>query len=121
VQSGLEGKQPRLENGLRTSSDIAVAIGSKQENHMNNRCGSCFYLTFKGVKMNKIVNAINTSVQSFVKDEEGAQVVEYALIIAVVSIGLVVALGDATDGLRGSFATLVTRVTRCFTAGQVCS
>lgn len=59
--------------------------------------------------------------KSFLQDEEGAQVVEYALIIAVVSIGLVVALGDATTGLRGSFTTLVTRVTTCFTAGSTCS
>lgn len=71
--------------------------------------------------MNKMLNTLNSSVKSFVKDEEGAQVVEYALIIAVVSIGLVVALGDATTGLRSAFATLITRVTTCFTAGSTCS
>lgn len=71
--------------------------------------------------MKNLVNAVSSSIQSFAKDEEGAQVVEYALIIAVVSIGLVVALGGATTGLRSSFAALVTRVTNCFTAGQTCS
>jgi pilus assembly protein Flp/PilA len=55
------------------------------------------------------------------QDEEGAQVVEYALIIAVVSIGLAVALGGNTGSLKSSFATLVTRVTTCFTAGSTCS
>ena len=58
---------------------------------------------------------------AFAEDEEGAQVVEYALIIAVVSIGLVVALGDATSGLRSSFTTLVGRITTCFTAGSTCT
>jgi len=71
--------------------------------------------------MNKFLTQVNNSIRSFAKDEEGAQVVEYALIIAVVSIGLVVALGGATGGLRSSFAALVTRVTNCFTTGLVCS
>ena len=70
--------------------------------------------------MNKFLASVNNAVSSFVKDEEGAQVVEYALIIAVVSIGLVVALGGATGGLRSSFTALVTRVTSCFT-GPACT
>ena len=49
---------------------------------------------------------------SFAKDEEGAQVVEYALIIAVVSITLVVALRALTN-TGGGFATFITRVTDC--------
>ncbi len=57
----------------------------------------------------------------FTKDENGSQVVEYALIIAVVSIGLVVALGVTGGGISASFTTLVTRVTSCFTTGQTCS
>ena len=71
--------------------------------------------------MNKFLNTVNNSIRSFAKDDEGAQVVEYALIIAVVSIGLVVVLGAATGGLKSSFATLVLRVTNCFTAGTTCS
>ena len=70
--------------------------------------------------MNKFLNTLKSSAVSFAKDEEGAQVVEYALIIAVVSIGLVVVLGVATGGLKSSFAALVTRVTNCFT-GPACS
>ncbi len=71
--------------------------------------------------MNNYLQAVNHSLRAFAKDEEGAQVVEYALIIAVVSIGLVVVLGAATGGLKSSFATLVTRITTCFTAGSTCS
>ena len=66
------------------------------------------------------MSAITKNLIDFSRDEQGAQVVEYALIIAVVSIGLVVALGDATSGLRSSFTSLVERITTCFTAGSTC-
>jgi len=70
--------------------------------------------------MNQFINAVNSSVSAFIKEEEGSQVVEYALIIAVVSIGLVTALGAAgANGLQGSFTALVTRVSACFT-GTAC-
>lgn len=52
------------------------------------------------------------AVHHFLKDEEGAQVVEYALIIAVVSIALVLGI----QGLAGGqFADFVTRVSDCLT------
>ena len=64
--------------------------------------------------MSKLVNAVKNGAVNFVRDEEGAQVVEYALIIAVVSIILVVALA----GLNGtSFATWIGRVGTCLTGG----
>ena len=49
------------------------------------------------------------------EDEEGAQVVEYALIIAVISIALVIALQPLTLG--ASFGEFITRVTTCLTTG----
>ena len=70
--------------------------------------------------MNKFINTINITIFSFQKDETGSQVIEYALIIAVVSIGLVVALGAATGGLQSSFEALVTRVSNCF-SGPTCT
>jgi len=55
------------------------------------------------------------NIRLFEKDEDGAQVVEYALIIAVVSIALVVAL----QGLGGgSFTTFIARVTTCLTTAN---
>ena len=51
---------------------------------------------------------------AFARDESGAQVVEYALIIAVVSIALVVALSDIKDIPIGD---LVTRVSTCLSGG----
>ncbi len=58
--------------------------------------------------MNSLINTI----RAFAIEEDGAQVVEYALIIAVVSIGLVILL----SGLLGSgnaFGTFVNRVKAC--------
>ncbi len=55
---------------------------------------------------------IGDALMSFARQDDGAQVVEYALIIAVVSIGLVILL----SGLLGSgnaFETFVTRVKAC--------
>ena len=68
--------------------------------------------------MNKFLTTVNNSISSFAKDEEGAQVVEYALIIAVVSIALVLALQGLTKG--GYFATFITRVSSCLTTA-VCA
>jgi pilus assembly protein Flp/PilA len=67
------------------------------------------------------MNKLLKSVGAFVREEDGSEVVEYALIIAVVSIGLVIALGVTAGGIGGAFGTLITRVTNCFSAGVVCS
>ena len=50
----------------------------------------------------------------FFNEEDGAQVVEYALIIAVISVALVLALDALTVG--GSFANFIGRVSTCLTA-----
>jgi pilus assembly protein Flp/PilA len=62
--------------------------------------------------MNTFLNTVNNSIRSFAKEEDGAQVVEYALIIAVVSIALVIAL-QALGGVN--FKTFTDRVTDCLT------
>lgn len=49
----------------------------------------------------------------FVKEEDGAQVIEYALIIAVLSIALVLAVDALTIG--GSFASFIVRMASCLT------
>jgi pilus assembly protein Flp/PilA len=63
--------------------------------------------------MRNIKNVITT----FSQEEDGAQVVEYALIIAVVSIALALALGSSTSGIVSTFAAFVTRVATCLTTG----
>lgn len=69
--------------------------------------------------MNSFLTQFNNSIRSFAKDEEGAQVVEYALIIAVVSIALVLALQALTDK-GGGFSTFITRVATCLSGTGAC-
>ena len=68
--------------------------------------------------MNNIIQSVRDGASQVVRDEEGAQVVEYALIIAVVSIALVVALQAlVTDA---SFSGFIGRIKTCLTAGSTC-
>ena len=64
--------------------------------------------------MNKFLATMKSGTANFARDEEGAQIVEYALIIAVVSIALVIAL--STIG-GANMTTFITRVTTCLTTG----
>ena len=59
-----------------------------------------------------------STIRSFAIEEDGAQVIEYALIIAVVSITLVVALRNLTGS---NFAGFITRVGTCLTNGTACA
>jgi pilus assembly protein Flp/PilA len=58
------------------------------------------------------MNKLLSSIRSFAIEDDGAQVVEYALIIAVVSIALVIAL-SAIGGVN--MTTFIARVTTCLT------
>jgi pilus assembly protein Flp/PilA len=62
--------------------------------------------------MSNTLQSIGQFARSFLRDEEGAQVVEYALIIAVVSIALVIALQGLTTT---SFQDFIDRVGVCLT------
>ena len=62
--------------------------------------------------MNKFIKSFKSQIAVFANDEEGAQVVEYALIIAVVSIGLVILLSQLL-GTNNAFGTFVNRVKAC--------
>ena len=64
--------------------------------------------------MNKLINAIKNGAVNFSRDEEGAQIVEYALIIAVVSLGMILLLQVLVGT---SFSTWITRVGVCLGAG----
>lgn len=47
--------------------------------------------------MNKFFTSMGSSVNAFVEDEEGAQIIEYALIIAVVSLALIAAMAGLAE------------------------
>lgn len=60
--------------------------------------------------MEKLFN----SIRSFAIEEDGAQIIEYALIVAVVSLGLILLLIGA-NGI--DFAAWITKVNTCLTTG----
>ena len=51
--------------------------------------------------------ALYLRIVNLLKRQEGQDLVEYALIIALVSIALVLALGALTGGISGVFSTIV--------------
>ncbi|NPC55470.1 Flp family type IVb pilin [Caenimonas soli] len=53
------------------------------------------------------------SIRSFATDEDGAQVLEYALIIAVLSVALVLTLKPLVNS--GYFGTFLARLGACLT------
>jgi pilus assembly protein Flp/PilA len=66
--------------------------------------------------MNALTSA-GRMLAAFAAEDDGAQVVEYALIIAVVSIALVVALQALTSN-GGGFSTFIARVGTCLTTAN---
>lgn len=70
--------------------------------------------------MSHIAQQFGHSLLSFARDDEGAQVVEYALIIAVVSIALVLAL-KALTASGGGFSSFISRVAACLSPNTTCA
>lgn len=68
--------------------------------------------------MTRLFQAMPAALKKFAREEDGAQVVEYALIIAVVSIALVLAIKGLSGG---SFTDFITRVSDCLKAGGTCA
>lgn len=68
--------------------------------------------------MTHLFKALPDTLKTFVREEDGAQVVEYALIIAVVSIALVLAIKGLSDG---SFTDMIDRVSTCLKPGGTCA
>lgn len=54
-----------------------------------------------------------SSIRSFATEEDGAQVLEYALIIAVLSVALILTLKPLVDG--GYFGNFLARLGTCLT------
>jgi pilus assembly protein Flp/PilA len=47
-----------------------------------------------------------TMFSRFMNDESGATAIEYGLIAAIVSVGIIVALGKLRDSLQSTFSTI---------------
>lgn len=63
------------------------------------------------------MNAFLKSARNFLRDEEGAQIIEYALIVAVVSIGLMLLIQTGMLASGGSFSEWLTDVGTCLSTG----
>jgi pilus assembly protein Flp/PilA len=59
--------------------------------------------------MDKLIS----SIRSFATEEDGAQILEYALIVAVVSLGLIALMATDTIG----FSAWITKVSGCLADG----
>lgn len=60
------------------------------------------------------MTSVSNSIRSFATDEAGAQIIEYALIIAVVALGLLLALRPLAN--EGYFSGFLARLGNCLTA-----
>lgn len=69
--------------------------------------------------MKNVMKSMSEFLRTFAQEDAGSQVVEYALIIAVVSISLVVALKALTTGT--TFSDFITRVGNCLKTGGTCA
>jgi pilus assembly protein Flp/PilA len=65
--------------------------------------------------MNKQYAVLDRPGRSFLREEDGTQVIEYALIIAVVAIGLIVGLNAITTGT--GLNSFITRLSNCLANG----
>ncbi len=68
--------------------------------------------------MDQFIPSLLASARAFAKDEDGAQVIEYALIIAVVSIALIVLLKGIGDS---NFSGFITKVQDCLKGAATCT
>lgn len=69
--------------------------------------------------MTKFAQQFGNSLQSFASDEEGAQVIEYALVVAVVSIGLILLMKSSIS--TDLFTDWLTKVKACLTNSATCT
>ena len=62
------------------------------------------------------MNQLLSSIRTFAIEEDGAQILEYALIVAVVSLGLIALM--ATDSI--GFDAWISKVSGCLADGTTC-
>jgi pilus assembly protein Flp/PilA len=65
------------------------------------------------------MQALMNYVRSFAREEDGAQLLEYALIVAVISLGLIIAFQDGF--MASAWTGWITRVSGCLSGGGVCA
>jgi pilus assembly protein Flp/PilA len=62
-----------------------------------------------------MLEAVKNFAVNFMRDEEGAQILEYGLIIAIVSLASIIALSLIAGSQGNPFANFIGRATTCLT------
>lgn len=53
---------------------------------------------------------MKAAILNFLRDEEGASAIEYALIAGIISVGILASLEPVRDALKGLFAEIVEKL-----------
>ena len=63
------------------------------------------------------MKSIGNFLRDLATEEDGAQIIEYALIVAVVSLGLILLVQTGLIANGGGFSLWLTRVSTCLSTG----
>lgn len=66
--------------------------------------------------MKNFLSSMQQQLRGLAVEEDGAQIIEYALIVAVVSLGLILLVQSGLLGNSGGFSDWLDDVTTCLTA-----
>ena len=72
--------------------------------------GGLLSVDVKPTKACSRIGVIMSKIISFLRDESGASAAEYALILAIVGIGIVVAAGSLRDAIGGAMNRAATTI-----------
>ena len=62
----------------------------------------------RGLKMNTMFLKLYVKLQDLMSRDEGQDLVEYALVVAVIALGCVVAMGKLAGGISSAFVSIST-------------
>ncbi|WP_348263542.1 Flp family type IVb pilin [Telmatobacter sp. DSM 110680] len=61
--------------------------------------------------MNTLLLRITFYLQSFIEDEQGQDLVEYALVVALIAFGAITGMGFLSKGINHAFSNIATTLT----------
>ena len=61
--------------------------------------------------MNKLTRTITATLSNFLSDESGQDLIEYALVAAIIALGAVTAMGTLATGIGTAFTSVGTKLT----------
>ena len=61
--------------------------------------------------MNKLITTLYFNSRSFVAREEGQDLVEYALVVALIAFGAIAGMSQLAQGINNAFSSIATTLT----------